>query len=82
MVFVANDIRYIRGEGLWNSEKLLYHCSLDSHQILHLQINVREYRKNNPEKLATKGIQDEEKQNKNTTQYVLDITIHKHIQLT
>jgi hypothetical protein len=25
----------------------------------------------NPEKLATKGTEDEEKQNKNTTQYVL-----------
>ena len=25
----------------------------------------------NPEKLATQGTQDEEKQNKNTTQYVL-----------
>ena len=31
----------------------------------------------NPEKLATQCTQDEEKQNKNTTQYVLDITIHK-----
>jgi hypothetical protein len=26
----------------------------------------------NPEKLATQGTQDEEKQNKHTTQYVLD----------
>jgi hypothetical protein len=49
---VANDIRYIRGEGLWNSEKLLYHCSLDSHQILHLQINVREYRKEKTNELV------------------------------
>jgi hypothetical protein len=29
----------------------------------------------NPEKLATGPTQDEEKQNKNTTQYVLDTTI-------
>ena len=29
----------------------------------------------NPEKLATQGTQDEEKQN--TTQYVLDTTMHK-----
>jgi hypothetical protein len=36
----------------------------------------------NPEKLATFGTQDEEKQNKNTTQYVLDTTIHKHTQIT
>ena len=31
----------------------------------------------NPEKLATQCTQDEEKQSKNTTQYVLDITMHK-----
>ena len=29
----------------------------------------------NPEKLATQGTQDEDKQNKNTTQNVLDTTI-------
>ena len=31
----------------------------------------------NPEKLATQGTQDEEKQNKKTTQYVLDTTIRQ-----
>jgi hypothetical protein len=31
----------------------------------------------NPEKLATYGTQEEEKQNKNAAQYVLDTTIHK-----
>ena len=31
----------------------------------------------NSETLATLGTQDEEKQNKNTTQYVLDTTIRK-----
>ena len=31
----------------------------------------------NPEKLATQGTQDEEKKNKNTTQYVLDTTMRK-----
>jgi len=36
----------------------------------------------NPEKLATQGIQDEENQHKNSTQYVLDTTIRKHIQIT
>ena len=36
----------------------------------------------NPEKLATYGTQDEDKQNKNTTQYVLDTTIHKQTQIT
>jgi hypothetical protein len=40
-------------------------------------MNVREYgiKKDNPEKLATWGKQDKEKQNKNTTQYVFDTTI-------
>ena len=36
----------------------------------------------NPEKLATYGTQDEEKQNKNTTQYVLDTTMRTETQLT
>jgi hypothetical protein len=36
----------------------------------------------NLEKLATWGTQDEEKQNKNTTQYVLDTTMRKKIQIT
>ena len=31
----------------------------------------------NTEKLATLGTQDEDKQNKNTTQYVLDTTLRK-----
>ena len=36
----------------------------------------------NPEKLATLGTQDEVKQNKNTTQYVLDTTMRKQTQTT
>jgi hypothetical protein len=36
----------------------------------------------NPEKLVTHGTQDEEKQNKNTTQYVLDTIIRKQTQIT
>jgi hypothetical protein len=43
-------------------------------------INVREYRRGNVEKLATYGIQDEEKQSKNTMQYVLDTIIHTQTQ--
>jgi hypothetical protein len=34
----------------------------------------------NPEKLATQGTQDDHKQNKNTTQYVLDTNIRKQTQ--
>jgi hypothetical protein len=36
----------------------------------------------NPEKLATKGTQDEENKTKNTMQYVLDTTIPKQAQIT
>ena len=36
----------------------------------------------NPGKLATQRTQDEDKQNKNTAQYVLDTTIHKQTQKT
>jgi hypothetical protein len=36
----------------------------------------------NPEKLAEQFTQDEEKQNKNTTQYVLDTAIRKQTQIT
>ena len=36
----------------------------------------------NPEKLATQDTQDEDKQDKNTTQYVLDTTIRKQTQIT
>ena len=32
---------------------------------------------NNPEKLATQGTQDEDKQSKYTTQYMLDTTMRK-----
>ena len=42
------------------------------------RIPMRQSKKANPEKLATQGTQDEEKQNKNTTQYVLDITMGKY----
>ena len=38
--------------------------------------------KDNPENLVTLGTQDEEKQKKNTTQYVLDTSLRKHTQLT
>jgi hypothetical protein len=34
-----------------------------------------------PEKLAIYGVQDEDKQSKNTTQYVLDTTIRKQTQI-
>ena len=35
-----------------------------------------------PEKLATQAHQDEETQNKNTTQYMLDTTLGKQTQIT
>ena len=36
----------------------------------------------NPEKLATQGTEDNEKENKNTTQFVLDTTTRKQTQIT
>jgi hypothetical protein len=36
----------------------------------------------NPEQPTTQGTPDEEKQNKNKTQYALDTTIHKQTQIT
>ena len=46
-----------------------------------LQNTEREIQKDNPEKLATQGTQDEEKQNKSTIQYMLDITIRNQTQI-
>jgi hypothetical protein len=40
-----------------------------------LQNTERASKNDNPEKLATQGAQDEEKQNKNTTQYVIRLSI-------
>ena len=59
----------------------------DDERMVRLQVHVREYRmgqskKNNPKKLATLGTQDEEKHNKQTTQYVLDTTRRKQTQIT
>ena len=36
----------------------------------------------NPEKLATYGTQDEDKESKNPTQYVLDTTLPKQKEIT
>ena len=36
----------------------------------------------NPEKLETYGTQDEDKQNKNRTQYMLDTVIHQQTKIT
>jgi hypothetical protein len=51
------------------------------------KINVKRISKgqskmDNPEKLAAQGTQDEDKQSKNTTQYVLATTIDKQTQIT
>jgi len=45
-------------------------------------MSVSEYPRGNPEKLTAWGTQDEDKQNKSTTQYMLDTTIYKHTQIT
>ena len=42
-----------------------------------LENPVRAITKDNPEKLATQGTKNEEKQSKNTTKYALDTTKRK-----
>ena len=42
-----------------------------------LENNERVIKIDNPEKMATQGTQDEEKQSKNTTQYMLDATMRQ-----
>ena len=37
---------------------------------------------NNPEKLATQGTEDEDKQTQNTAQYALDTTMRKQTQIS
>ena len=58
----------------------------DDEAMVRLQLNVREYRmeqqkKDNPEKMATQLKQDDEKHNKQTTQYALDTTRRKQTQI-
>ena len=64
-----------------NPEKLATNGTQDTGQI-----NVGEYRrgnkKDNPETLATLDAHEEDKRNKNTTQYVLDITMRKQTHFT
>ena len=53
---------------IWWKQKNKYYLSLYKRQ----RKPKGQSKKDNPEKLATQGTQDEEKQKKNTTQYVLD----------
>ena len=46
------------------------------------RISMGQSQMDNPEKLATQGAQDDEKQKKNTTQYALDITVRKQTQIS
>ena len=46
------------------------------------QIPKGQSKMDNPEKLATQGTKDEDKQNNSTIQYVLDTTICKQTQIT
>ena len=46
------------------------------------RISKGQSKKDNSEKLATQGTQDRDKQSKNTTQYMLDTTMRKQIQIT
>ena len=72
-LFSKNALKYTKKKGLY--------------LFVHIWINLRgiprtQSKMDNSEKLATYGRQDEEKQNKNTTRYVLDTIIHKQTQKT
>ena len=55
---------------------------------LHISVNKRyriqkgQSKMDNSEKMASSGTQDEDKKNKNTTQYILDINIRKQTQIS
>jgi len=59
-----------------NPEKLATSGTQDTGQI-----HIREYRSVD-KTLATLGAQEEDKRNKNTTQYMLDITMRKQTHVT
>ena len=48
----------------------------------HQRIPKGQSKMDNREKLTTQGTQDEDKQNKNTAQYVFDTSMHKQTQIT
>ena len=56
----------------------MFHCDFNKRQ----RIQKGQSKMNNPEQLATCSTQDEDEQNKNTTQFALDTTIHKQTQIT
>ena len=56
--------------------------------MINVTINTRQRipqeqsKMDNPDKLATQGTKDEDKQHKNTTEYVLDTTLRIQTQIT
>jgi hypothetical protein len=71
-----------------NTFKSVYYKLYQEDRYELLKVNKRQRIVNgksgiyNPEKLGIKGTQDEDKQNKITTQYMLDTTIRKQTQIT
>ena len=60
-----------------------YKCAGIQHYLIDKsqRIPKGQSKMNNSEKLATQGTLDKDKQNKNTTEYVLDITTRKQTQI-
>ena len=72
--YIINIREYQRGNQKWTIQRNWQHKVHRTNKCQ--RIPKGQSKKDNPEKLATQGTQDEEKQNnKTTTQYVLDTTI-------
>ena len=69
----------IKGQGIKQKFSIVEHTLINKDANKRQRIYKVQSKKDNPEKLATQGTKDEEK---NTTQYVLDTTIRKQKQIT
>jgi hypothetical protein len=78
----VNTIIHSQGYWIWLTSVSNY-VQCEQHwacKIILIGINVIEYRRGKQNQ--RNGQQDEEKQNKNTTEYVLNTTMRKQIQIT
>jgi len=71
MPLKINFKEYRRGNKKWTIQR----------NLQHRDTRRRKTKQKQSRETCNIGTQDEEKQNKNTTQYVLDTTIHKQTQI-
>ena len=81
-LYYINVREYRRGNQKWTIQRnWQYRVHKKQAENKRQRIPKGKLKMDNPEKLATQGTQDEEKQNKNTTQYVLDTTMREQTQI-